>query len=173
MSLDHFWSPRFGVAPMQICNSRRPPQLAAFGALLSALMLSACAVGPDFNSPEPPPAQGYIPGQVIAGSSEVPGRWWERFRSQPLNRLIDDGFAHNTDLQAAEAAVRVAQANALTQRAALFPEFTAGFDNNRQQVPTRTLVSDAASGKSIYSVHTAQVSVAIRSRHLGRHPPSG
>jgi NodT family efflux transporter outer membrane factor (OMF) lipoprotein len=161
MSLDHFWSTPLGVAPMRTGNPKRPPHLAAIGALLSALMLSACAIGPDFKTPEPPPAQGYIPGQTIAGSSDVPGRWWERFRSQPLNRLIDDGLAHNTDLQAAEAAVRVAQANALAQRTALFPEFTASFDSNRQQVPTRTLTTDAASGRSIYSVHTAQVSVGF------------
>ena len=124
-------------------------------------MLTACAVGPDFRSPEPPPAQGYFPGQSLHGSSDVPGRWWERFRSERLSRLIDDGLVHNTDLQAAEAAVRVAQANALSQRAALFPVFTAGFDSNRQQVPTGTLDSNSATGKNIYSVQTAQVTVAF------------
>jgi NodT family efflux transporter outer membrane factor (OMF) lipoprotein len=161
MSLDGPRSKRFGVAPKRNRNPIRSPQIAAAGALLSALMLSACAVGPDFKTPEPPPAQGYIPGQVITGSTDVPGRWWERFRSPPLNRLIDDGIAFNTDLQAAEAAVRVAQANALAQRAALFPEFTASLDSNRQQTPTRTLQSNAADGRSIYSVHTAQVSVGF------------
>lgn len=149
------------VRPSLRRNSIRPRHTAAFGALLSAFMLSACAVGPDFRSPEPPPANGYLPGQVIAGSSDVPGRWWKRFRSERLNRLVDDGLAHNTDLQAAEAAVRVAQANALAQRAALFPLFTASFDGNRQQVPTATLDTNSAVGKSIYSVHTAQVSVAF------------
>ena len=124
-------------------------------------MLSACAVGPDFKPPEPPPAPGYFPDQVISGSTDIPGNWWERLSSPQLNRLIDDGIAHNSDLQAAEAAVRVAQANALAQRASLFPVFGASFDSNRQQVPTATLDSNSASGKSIYSVQTAQVSVAF------------
>src|SRR5262245_14759668 len=136
--MDDPWSKRLGLAPMRTRNPTRPP-LAAVGAVLSALMLSACDVGPDFKTPEPPPAQGYLPGQVIAGARDVSGRWWERFRSPSLNRLIDDAIAHNSDLQAAEAAVRVAQANALAQRGALFPEFTASLDSNRQQVPTRTL----------------------------------
>src|SRR5436190_46282 len=45
--------------------------------------------------------------------------------------------------------------------AVLFPEFTASLDSNRQQTPTRTLDTNSASGKSIYSVHTAQVSVGF------------
>lgn len=130
-------------------------------AMSLALMLSACAVGPDFRTPVPPGAPGYLPGQALGRTGDVPGRWWERFRSEPLNRLIDDGFANNSDLQAAEAAVRVAQANVLIQRADLFPEISANFDNNRQKVPTGAVTTDAANGKNIYSVHTAQVSVAF------------
>jgi NodT family efflux transporter outer membrane factor (OMF) lipoprotein len=141
--------------------SIRPRYVAAFSAVASALMLSACAVGPDFKLPESPPAPGYFPGQVIRESTDIPGNWWERLSSPQLNRLIDDGIAQNSDLQAAEAAVRVAQASALAQRASLFPVFSASFDSNRQQVPTATLDTNSASGKSIYSVQTAQVSVAF------------
>lgn len=130
-------------------------------ALSSTLLLSACAVGPDFKTPEPPPAQGYRPGERLSGTTDVPGRWWERFRSKQLNALVEDGFANNTDLQAAEAALRVAQANALAQRGALFPEITAGFDSNRQLTPTQAVTTNAASGASIYSIHTAQVSVSF------------
>src|SRR5262249_29824880 len=124
-------------------------------------MLSACAVGPDFKTPEPPSTSGYFPGQRLTRSTDIPGNWWERFRSRELNRLVDDGIAYNSDLQAAEAAVRMAQANALAQRASLFPVFTASLDSNRQQVPTATLDSNSAGNKSVYSVHTAQVSVAF------------
>ena len=130
-------------------------------ACILACGLTACAVGPDFTQPEPPAVHGYLSGQVLVRSVEVPGRWWEQLRSQRLNALIEDGLAYNTDLQAAEAAVRAAQANALAQRGALFPLITAGFDGTRQQVPVQTLTTDAASGASIYSVHTAQVSVSF------------
>lgn len=129
-------------------------------ALSPLLLLTACAVGPDFKSPDAPAAQGYQPGQKLSGTTDVPGRWWERFRSRPLNTLVDEGLTYNTDLQAAQAAVRVAQANALAQRGALFPEITAVFDSNRQQTPTEVVTTNAASGASIYSVHTAQVTVS-------------
>ncbi|ETR76673.1 membrane protein [Afipia sp. P52-10] len=130
-------------------------------ALSPVMLLTACTVGPDFKSPEPPASQGYRPGEKLASSTDVPGRWWERFRSRPLNELIYDGLANNTDLHAAEAALRVAQANALAQRGALFPEITAGFNSNRQLTPTEAVTTNAASGASLYSVHTAQVSVSF------------
>jgi len=130
-------------------------------------------VGPDFQSPQPPDVAGFLParasglrsGEVIAGQklargAPVPDRWWELLRSPQLNRLIEAGIAHNADLEAAEAAVRVAEANALAQRAALFPTVDASFDASRRRVPTRTLQSDAATGASVYSLHTAQVSVS-------------
>jgi len=102
----------------------------------------------------------HIPGtRVYRG--DIPARWWELFRSRHLNQLVEDGIKHNPDLQAAMAAVRVAQANALIERAALFPSVSAGFDANRQRVPSQTLSSDAATGANIFSVQTAQVSVAF------------
>jgi NodT family efflux transporter outer membrane factor (OMF) lipoprotein len=125
------------------------------------LTLANCTVGPDFREPDPPPVDGYLPGQVIRRPVDVPGRWWEQLRSDRLNRLIEDGLNFNTDLQAADGAVRAAQANALALRGTLFPVAALGFDNSRQQVPVRTLTSDSATGASIYSVHTAQVSVAF------------
>jgi NodT family efflux transporter outer membrane factor (OMF) lipoprotein len=149
-----------GATPNRVRASRS--RLAIVCCTLSPLLLlTACAVGPDFKSPEGPAAQGYQPGQRLSGTTDVPGRWWERFRSRPLNTLVDEGLANNTDLQAAEAALRVAQANALSQRGALFPEITAGFNSNRQLTPTEVLQSNAASGASIYSIHTAQVSVSF------------
>lgn len=149
-----------GVRP-QLRRASRARWTVIGCALSPLLLLTACAVGPDFKSPEPPPTQGYRPGERLSGTSDVPGRWWERFRSRPLNTLVDEGLANNTDLQAAEAALRVAQANALAQRGALFPEITAGFNSNRQMIPTEVLTTNAASGASIYSVHTAQVSVSF------------
>ena len=91
----------------------------------------------------------------------MPAQWWELFRSRHLNDLIEQGIAHNADLQAAEAAVRVAQANALAQRGALFPTV----DGELQSEPAAGADPGARhptppSGASIYSLHTAQVTVA-------------
>ena len=109
---------------------------------------------------------GYLPagnrplGRIFAPGADIPPRWWELFRSRHLNDLIEMGIAHNTDLQAAEAAVRVAQANALAQRGALFPQVAANWNSSRQQTPVATLQSNAANDAEIYSLHTAQVTVS-------------
>ena len=100
-----------------------------------------------------------VPGQRMAYGGDIPDRWWELLRSRHLNSLIEDGIIRNAELEAAEAAVRVAQANALAQRGALFPQVLANFNPSRQKTPTQSLATNAASGASIYSLHTAQVTV--------------
>jgi len=137
-------------------------------------MLAGCAVGPDFQPPPPPAVNGYlarggslesaaadkVPGQRMVPGGNVSERWWELFHSRHLNELMTEGIAHNADLRAAEAAVRVAQANALAQRGALFPTITADFNSTRQKVPTESLTSNAANNAATYSLHTAQVTVS-------------
>jgi NodT family efflux transporter outer membrane factor (OMF) lipoprotein len=95
----------------------------------------------------------------MAYGGDIPHRWWELLRSAHLNSLIEDGIIRNADLEAAEAAVRVAQANALAQRGALFPQVLANFGASRQQTPSQSLTTNAASGANLYSLHTAQVTV--------------
>jgi len=132
------------------------------------LMLTSCAVGPDFQVPALPVLKGFLPGQgdgvpgsTVMRGADIPARWWEAFRSPQLNRLIEDAIRNNPDLQAAEAAVRAAQANASALRGTLFPVVAASFDASRQMIPGRTLTSNAASGADTYSLHTAQVSVSF------------
>lgn len=135
-------------------------------------MLSNCTVGPDFRPPAAPDVNGYLPGEratgavTTAGASaprpafdrDIPAHWWELFRSQHLNGLIRQGIVHNADLQAALSALKVAQANALAQRGALFPTVTANYNPTRQQT-ANTLASPLSSDASLFSLHTAQVSV--------------
>ena len=159
---------QFGCARLlrrRACAALRGPRRLLPG-MLALSMLASCTLGPDFKSPDAPPVTGYLPagdrppGRIYAPGADIPARWWEVFRSRHLNDLIEMGIAHNADLQAAEAAVRVAQANALAQRGALFPQVAANWNSSRQKTPTATLDTNAASGASIYSLHTAQVTVA-------------
>jgi NodT family efflux transporter outer membrane factor (OMF) lipoprotein len=138
-------------------------------------MLKGCTVGPDFLAPDIPDATSYlsagrtaglpdgerVPGQALLRGADIPARWWALFRSESLNRMVENGIAHNADLQAAAAAVRVAQASALAQRSTFFPVVTGSFESSRQQVAGRSLASDAASGADLFSLHTAQLSVSF------------
>jgi NodT family efflux transporter outer membrane factor (OMF) lipoprotein len=150
----HLWKealrgPRWGLAGM-----------------LALASLAGCAVGPDFKPPEPPAVAGYLPGhdrqagRIFVPGGDIPARWWEAFRSRHLNELIQSGIAHNADLQAAEAAVRVAQANALAERGSLFPQVAANWNSSRQKTPIAALQSNAANNAETYSLHTGQVTVA-------------
>ncbi|HLL26556.1 MAG TPA: efflux transporter outer membrane subunit [Xanthobacteraceae bacterium] len=143
------------------------------GAVLVAFMQTSCAVGPDFHAPEAPGVNTFlqgrpddpartdrVPGIALVRGADIPPQWWELFHQPALDQLVEEGIAHNADLEAAEAALRVAQANALATRGVLLPTASAGFNASRQQTPTQALSSNATSGASIYSLYTPQVSVA-------------
>ncbi|WP_400771328.1 efflux transporter outer membrane subunit [Methylosinus sporium] len=142
------------------------------------MFLSGCAVGPDFQPPSAPSVSSFLPtahddragsapldGLKLVSGAEIPAQWWELLRSDGLNQLVREAIAHNSDLTAAEAAVRVARANALAQRGALFPSVDAMLDANRQKIAVAPTVDpntgEASTGPSRYSVVTRQVSVSF------------
>ena len=142
---------------------------------LLAAALSGCMVGPDFAPPKPPGVSDYLPptntvttisasgvaAQRLARGMSLPGEWWALFGSSYLNALVSRGLEYNADIKAQEAAIRAAQATALAQRGALFPMLNADFNSTRQKVPTESQSSNAATGASIYSVHTAKLSATF------------
>ena len=162
----------FGTSSTAYCGlrSQRTPfgraALAWIAASLLAL-LGGCTVGPDFVAPAAPPVSGYLPGkepsavsdQVVSYNSRIPGAWWQLFGSRELNALIEQGLLHNADLEAAVAAIRVAEANALALRGGFWPTVAGSWESSRQLTPSNTLQSNSASDKSIYSLHTAQLTV--------------
>jgi NodT family efflux transporter outer membrane factor (OMF) lipoprotein len=159
-----------GIAVERRLRLGRPERLSAVVILVA--MAAGCAVGPDFQPPSLPGVTGYLPpgarpaasiplpGQKLVAGAAIPDRWWELFRSRHLNELISQAIIHNADLQAAEAAVRVAQANALAQRGALFPLVTADFNATRQKQPLASVTPTAATNASTFSLYTAQVTVS-------------
>src|SRR6516225_6568047 len=115
------------------------PARAIFASLL-VLMISGC-VGPNFVPPPAPDAEGYLPGRLASASggrgdgspvatqhfvsgADVSARWWAAFRNQPLNDLIRQSVEHNPTLQSAEAAIKIANYNALAQRGIWLPQIT-------------------------------------------------
>ncbi len=144
-------------------------------AFTSACFLTGCAVGPDFQRPSAPSVAGYepqpLPGQtasvdVKGGEAQrfvqdmdIPGQWWTLFHSKPLNDLIEQALKANPDIEAAQAALRVARENVYAQQGAFFPSIDADFNPTRQKT-AGVLTSPLANNNYIYSLHTAQVSVA-------------
>ncbi|WP_027715392.1 efflux transporter outer membrane subunit [Desulfuromonas sp. TF] len=82
--------------------------------IFSALLLSACTVGPSYNPPAPPMPltwQETAPWRPAEPRDAVPrGAWWTVFGDPALNRLEEQAMAANPGLQIALS--RVAQARA-------------------------------------------------------------
>jgi len=136
------------------------------------LLLAACAVGPDFEVPPPPPVQNLtprpLPGSVTAGGKtqrfvhapDIPGEWWRLFHSKELTDLIERALRDNHDLKAAQAALRVAHANYRAQQGALYPLVAANVSSSRQKAPTSVLSSPTVSGDPFYTLHTGQLTIS-------------
>jgi len=157
-------------APRTSSKSGQRHRLMPAGAAVVCCLFTGCSVGPDFVSPAAPPVSGYLPAsrqphgtgvQRMHLGGDVSAEWWALLGSRGLNTLIQRGLAQNADIKAQEAAIRAAQAMALAQRGTLFPTVDANYNFTRQKVPTESQASNAASGASIYSVHTAQLSVGF------------
>jgi NodT family efflux transporter outer membrane factor (OMF) lipoprotein len=145
-------------------------------ALLLVAAVAGCAVGPDFQKPAPPEVSGYTPEPLAAETSaaavaggaaqrfvqgmDIPGKWWRLFHSEPLNALIEQALKNNADLQAAQAALRVAQENALAQQGAYYPTVAGSFSPSRSKTATGALSPASASGNAYFSLYTAQLAVS-------------
>jgi NodT family efflux transporter outer membrane factor (OMF) lipoprotein len=137
--------------------------------------LTACAVGPDFESPKLPAVANYaaqpeIPPTVASGGAagaaqhfsagaDIPAEWWTLFRSPALDSLIRHALTASPDLQAAKAALRKAHEQALAQAGTLFPAISAQLNDTRASESGVSL-GLGPSFNEIYSLTNAQVSVS-------------
>jgi len=151
---------------------------AGFIPLLPLLLLSACAAGPDFVQPVKPPVDRLIsenlpfhlavtPG-VVGGEpqtyvidKDVPANWWTFFQSAELNQMVAQSLQKNPTLQAADAALRVAQFSAQSVSGILLPSVGLGAGVSRQQVPPAALGSSQGSPVD-YNLYNATVNVSYR-----------
>ena len=139
------------------------------------VLLSACAVGPDYHMPAAPAADDYSvvatptatatahgPGgnaQRFVRDMDIPGQWWNLFHSQPLSDLVDDALKHNPDTAAAQQALLQAVENVRAQRGAYVPQVSASIGSTRQNTG-QVLSSGIASNSTIYTLTTAQLSIS-------------
>lgn len=94
-------------------------------ALLAATSLAACAAGPDYVAPTPPPAAEapFVGSQSPEISAEAPdGNWWRLYDDPVLNSLVADALAANTDIRVAVARIEKARANLRGARGEALPQ---------------------------------------------------
>jgi NodT family efflux transporter outer membrane factor (OMF) lipoprotein len=141
--------------------------------IMPLAILSGCAVGPDFRSPELTTPAHYtavpLPTQTasvvkVGGAAQhysfaadLPGEWWKLFRSPELDGLIRKGLADSPTLTAAQAALRKAEEDLrATSGSTMYPAVNAGLQATRQQ--TSGNVNTGAS--NTYNLYNTSVSVS-------------
>ena len=143
-------------------------------ALAATVMLTRCAVGPDFVHPAAPEIVRYTreplaphtssgaaaggQSQHFAADADIPQDWWKLFRSPTLNALIEQALNNNPNLQSALASLRAARQNVLAQEGKYFPLVQGNFNPTRQR-SSAALAPVPASNAQIFDLDTAQLTV--------------
>ncbi|WP_242187758.1 TolC family protein [Sphingomonas sp. CARO-RG-8B-R24-01] len=95
---------------------------------LSALALSACAAGPTYVAPLPPPtaAAPFVSTSAATMTAPVDQNWWRMYRDPILDGLVADALATNTDLRVAVARLDTARASLRGAKTDREPQVNAG-----------------------------------------------
>ena len=145
-------------------------------AVLAAMMLlTSCAVGPDFKVPASPDIDRYtkeplaartsstgIPtglSQHFAPGRDIPQEWWTLFESPALNALIKQALDKNPNLQSALATLRASKEAVYAQQGKFLPFVQTNFNPTRNQT-SAALAPIPSSNANIYNLYTAQVTVS-------------
>src|SRR5262249_41941933 len=135
------------------------------------ILTSRGAVGPHFRSPPPPFASlSPTPPATTVGRRgarltyveglAIPQRWWELFHCPALNSILTRAISANPDLQAAQAALRIADANMQAARGSFFPQIDANVGASSQR-PNPAQTQPPGNITSPYCVPLGQRSASI------------
>ncbi|MYM32402.1 efflux transporter outer membrane subunit [Duganella sp. CY15W] len=117
----------------------------SFGPIALVSLLAGCAVGPDYQRPALDLPQSYAQtaaAQHYALQKDIQNNWWTLFQSPALNTLIEQAWAANPGIEAAQASLRAAQENVYAQQGYFYPTVQAGY------TPSRTKLAGNQGGNS-------------------------
>jgi NodT family efflux transporter outer membrane factor (OMF) lipoprotein len=128
-------------------------------------MLSACAVGPDYQRPQTAEiaqykeAEGWT--QANPSDSLARGAWWELYGDQQLNGLIEKLNSSNQTVAQSEAQFRQAQALVRSARGAFYPSVDLSVGKTRSSQGTGSSSSSLSSSSSgIRDTYNAELGVS-------------
>ena len=154
--------------------------------LAGALVLAAgCATGPDFPAPAAPAAAGYGAGedaktaeargpggvaQHFDSAAEVPGPWWELFRSEALDADVETALTNSPTLAQALAQLRRAQAEYSAAAGGLrYPAADADLSAARKKVNPEAMGMTGVPEPDPFSLFNASVSVSYAFDLFGKN----
>jgi len=117
-------------------------------AVVAVMVLTSCAVGPDFRVPAAPDVNRYTKEPLEAHTSstdaptgqtqhfvqgrDIPQDWWTLFKSPQLTALVGQSLKNNPSLQSAIATLRSAKEAVYAQEGKFFPFVQYDFNPTRQ-----------------------------------------
>jgi NodT family efflux transporter outer membrane factor (OMF) lipoprotein len=116
-------------------------------AVLLLVLLSGCAVGPDFERPAAPEGERYtarpLPAEITSTTgaeaqrlrpgATIPAQWWELYRSSALTEVLRAAIDGNKTLVAARATLAAARENVLAARGGYWPQLDASASAERRR----------------------------------------
>ncbi|EKF74381.1 RND efflux system outer membrane lipoprotein [Alcanivorax hongdengensis A-11-3] len=146
------------------------------GLLAAGALLSACAVGPDFQSPADDSATRYHidsdgqptastsgPGgnaQTLQPGSPIAADWYTLFQSPTLNALIEQALANNPSLQQSQASLRRAAHQLEAVTGSNLPDLDAGGSASRQRANGAQIGLDNPLFNNVFNLYDARVSLS-------------
>ena len=132
---------------------------------LCVAMLSACAVGPDYQRPQTAEVAQYKEAegwrQANPSDALARGAWWELYGDQQLNGLIEKLNSSNHTVAQSEAQYRQAQALVRSARGAFYPSVDLSVGKTRSSQGTGSSSSSLSSSASgIRDTYNAQLGVS-------------
>lgn len=132
---------------------------------LCVAMLSACAVGPDYQRPQTAEIAQYKEAkgwrQANPSDSLARGAWWELYGDQQLNALVEKLNSANQTVAQSEAQYRQAQALVRSARGAFYPSVDLSVGKTRSSQGTGSSSSSLSSSASgIRDTYNAQLGVS-------------
>lgn len=121
-------------------------------ALLLALSLAGCTLGPNFR---PPAVEAPVSwkANVQAQSTALPADWWTLFADPELTQLVDRALQHNEELQAGLARVEQARALAGLARSTQFPSVSIDPSAERQRFSANREIPPGANSSTYTSTN--------------------
>jgi NodT family efflux transporter outer membrane factor (OMF) lipoprotein len=139
------------------------------------VFLAACAVGPDYKTPDGPAASTYTEkpqperteSAPVQGGDEqrfdlgakISADWWTVFGSPELDALVRAAIAGQPTLAAAQAALRQAEENVNAQYAVLYPSVDASLSARRQRISGASFGNPSAPSTT-FNLYNASVNVS-------------
>ncbi len=152
------------------------PLAGAVAALATVVLLSGCAVGPNFRRPAAPIVDSYTrpslaektasagvaggEAQQFVHGEDIPHQWWTLFQSSQLNALVERALKASPTLVAAQQALRQAMELVAAQRGVFYPTVQGAFSPSYQKT-SAALSPPLSSNQLTYSLYTAQVTVGF------------